>query len=431
MNKTTVRKTRSAFLREPLKAPFGFKGRYIDELWQTVSYIESDNFKAACPGTISVLWSDPAVFAEHEPKDSSALMNAVTVRALDMITGESFTTPQELIYPIIPELTKYADYLCGRKVAETFVLNSLVGVDYALWTLHALENGVKDFGGIIPARAKNALSCRHTRLSRIPLATYDLGIGRIKELFDGGTAFIKIKIGRSCANGLTREEDMKSMLEWDKQRLTEIHEAALCYSTELTKNGAIRYYLDANGRYDSKERLESLIDHAGKIGALDRIEIIEEPFAEGSGIDVSGLPVKINADESAHSLSDVKNAIALGYKAVALKPIAKTMSVSFDMAAEAHNNGCECLCADLTVVPLLAEWNKQFAARLAPLSGMKCGCIEVNGDENYKNWDELCKYLPERSPYVPPVNGCFGLGDGYYDSGCGLFEENGYINLFR
>ena len=76
----------------------------------------------------------------------------------------------------------------------------------------------------------------------------------------------------------------------------------------------------------------------------------------------------INADESAHGVDDVKRRLAQGYRAVALKPIAKTLSVSFRMAAAVHEAGAQCLCADLTVNPFLAQWNKQFAARIAPLS---------------------------------------------------------------
>ncbi|NMA95147.1 MAG: hypothetical protein GX974_03815 [Clostridiales bacterium] len=33
--------TNSNFVREPLMAPFGFKGESIEELWQTVALIES------------------------------------------------------------------------------------------------------------------------------------------------------------------------------------------------------------------------------------------------------------------------------------------------------------------------------------------------------------------------------------------------------
>ncbi|MBU4200845.1 MAG: hypothetical protein KKG09_09570 [Verrucomicrobia bacterium] len=38
--------------------------------------------------------------------------------------------------------------------------------------------------------------------------------------------------------------------------------------------------------------------------------------------------VRIAADESAHSVQDAKTRIDMGYNAIALKPIAKTMSMS-------------------------------------------------------------------------------------------------------
>ena len=416
------------FIREPLKAPFGFKGRYLSELWQSVPMIKSENFRAACPGTVSVLWSDANVFAEHA--DSSALMNKVTLRALDMINGESFVSPDSLIAAILPDLKKYADSVCGREVAGTFVLNSLVGIDYALWSLYALENGIKHFDGIIPDYARKALSNRHAALAHIPLVSYAVDENALRGLLESGTGLLKIKIGKLCGDGLTKDEDMESMLEWDKARLTQIHNIAKNYSTELSKTGKVRYYLDANGRYDGIDRLESLLDHAERIGALESIELVEEPFAPGNEIFVGDLPVTVNADESAHSLDDVKKSLQLGYKAVALKPIAKTMSVSFAMAAEIESGGGQCLCADLTVVPLLAEWNKQFAARVAALDGMSVGCIEVNGDQNYVNWDALCKKLPAGMDYIPEKNGRFVLEPGYYSGECKLFNENEYINLF-
>jgi len=430
MKNIKIKNTDIRFIREPLIAPFGFKGKYLTELWQTVVKIESDNFVSATPCTISVLWSDANVFAEHSPEASSALMRDVTARALDMISGESFVAPNKLINDIFPELKKYADKICGRSVAETFVLNSLVGIDYSLWSLYARENQINRFDDIIPDHAKNALSYKHSRLAHIPLVSYAVDEGGLKKLLDSGTGLLKIKIGKACGENLTHNEDMSSMLEWDKARLDEIHSIAKNYQTPLSKDGKIRYYLDANGRYDNIERLESLLDYADKIGALECIELIEEPFAPENEIFVGNLPVTVNADESAHSLADVEKRLSLGYKAVALKPIAKTMSVSFDMAAAIHKAGGQCLCADLTVVPLLAEWNKQFASRIASLSGMNCGCIEINGNQNYKNWETLCKMLPNGLEYIPEQNGCFEINDEFYKNGALLFNENQYLNLF-
>ncbi|MBO5767961.1 MAG: L-alanine-DL-glutamate epimerase, partial [Clostridia bacterium] len=231
MKKIRIKSTDIRFVREPLLAPFGFKGKYLTELWQTVAKVESDSFTATAPCTISVLWSDANVFAEHTPDESSALMRDVTARALDMIRGESFVFPNELINGIFPELKKYADRICGRSVAETFVLNSLVGVDYALWSLYAKENGITDFDGIIPDFASVALSHRHERLAHIPLVSYAVDGEGLKSLLDSGTGLLKIKIGKACGENLTHEEDMRSMLEWDKARLSEIHNIAKNYQT--------------------------------------------------------------------------------------------------------------------------------------------------------------------------------------------------------
>ena len=90
---------------------------------------------------------------------------------------------------------------------------------------------------------------------------------------------------------------------------------------------------------------------------LERIVVLEEPFAEENTCDVRGLPVMVAADESAHSPEDVKKRIALGYRAIALKPIAKTLTVTFRMIEEAMKTHTPCFCADLTVGPYMAEIN--------------------------------------------------------------------------
>ena len=46
---------------------------------------------------------------------------------------------------------------------------------------------------------------------------------------------------------------------------------------------------------------------------------------------------------------------------MALKPIAKTLSMSLKIAAAAARRGVPCFCADLTVNPVLVEWNRAAA----------------------------------------------------------------------
>ncbi len=109
-----------------------------------------------------------------------------------------------------------------------------------------------------------------------------------------------------------------------------------------------------------------LLDHARKIGAFDQIAIVEEPFAEDGEIDVSDIPVRLAADESAHTKADAIKRIEMGCRAMALKAIAKTLSMTMKIAQAAYERKIPCLCADLTVNPVLVEWNKNVAARLAP-----------------------------------------------------------------
>lgn len=409
MASITIADTSLSLVKEQLVRPFGFKGYQISELWQAVPAIRSNRYSACCPSTQSVLWSDSDVFASCSPNESNMLMYRVTARALEIIKGKSFTKPNELIYSILPELDEYASYICKMPVRRTFVLNSLVGVDFALWSLYALENGIKAFDGIIPEDVKPAMNCRHDSVVCIPLISYNVKELEIRSLLNNGASLLKVKIGKE--------------LEWDKQRIKFIHSIAQSYKTNLTKSGKVCYYLDANGRYTADD-LNSFLDFCEKNRILDSIAIVEEPFAESDKTDVSCLPVIVNADESAHSKEDLAERIALGYKSVALKPIAKTLSVSFDMVKAMKDAGGMYLCADLTVNPLLAEWNKQFASRISPLSCMNTGCVEVNGDTNYITWEKQKAMLPQGLKYTEAKNGVFACDSRFFADSSLLFNQN-------
>lgn len=430
MKSIRIRHCDLEFVREPLKAPFGFKGRYLTELWQTVAKLESEQTSAVAPCVESVLWSDEAVFGENPPAASSAMMMMVTNRALRMLEGETFAFPPDVIDALVPELKSYAARVCGREVAETFVLNALVGVDLALWMLYANENGVTSFDGLIPDFARPALCKRHAALAQIPLISYAVSEAEIRAQLDSGISLLKIKIGKAIPQAGTREEELRDMLAWDIQRLRQIHTLASRYQTPHTDSGKVLYYLDANGRYDSLERVEALLEAADRMGALKQIVLLEEPLAPQNEAFVGTLPVCVNADESAHSLADVQARLQLGYSAVALKPIAKTLSVSFRMAQAILAAGGQCLCADLTVNPLLAEWNKQFAARIPALSGMKVGCVEINGGQNYSRWEALHTLLPNGLAPAALQGGVFPLDQTFYAESGRLFAENGYAGYF-
>ncbi|MBO4366833.1 MAG: L-alanine-DL-glutamate epimerase [Clostridia bacterium] len=431
MNPVRICSASLTWIREPLKAPFGFKGRYLDELWQTVVLLESGRFRVAAPCVESVLWSDAAVFAEHAPAESSALMMSVTEYALRLLEGWTFTSPEEVLNGILPEVKRYADRVCGRTVALTFVLNALVGLDLALWMLTARENGWTRFDDLIPEDVKPVMDRTYPELAHIPLLSYAVPDDEIERLSRAGTGLLKIKIGKAVPGCSGHEEDMRAMVDWDVRRVRAIHEIASRYPTGLTESGHILYYLDANGRYDTLSRVEQLLDGCDKAGLLDRIVLLEEPFAPENEIDVRSLPVCVNADESAHSLEDVRSRMALGYRAVALKPIAKTLSVSFRMAYAVLSAGGQCLCADLTVNPFLAEWNKQFAARISPLDGMRTGCVEVNGNQNYLHWEEMKKLLPDGMTGRDEAGGRFALSASFYEDSGLLFGKNGYEDLFE
>ncbi|HEY3297941.1 MAG TPA: enolase C-terminal domain-like protein [Armatimonadota bacterium] len=418
-----IKRTNDNFEREALISPFGFKGGYVSEVWQSVVRMESQSGQVGLGlGTQSPLWSDADVFAGNSPASGNALMYLMTSFALRAAKDIPFETPFELLDAVLPMTHDYGIKITGRQdLRLTFALNSLVSVDNAAWQLYCAENGIQGFDEMIPDTVRPALSYRQQRLAAVPLMTYGIPTKDIVQAVDDGFFFLKIKIGSNPAG----DGDLDKMLEWDKARLSEIHAAVKDRTTEHTEDGRIPYYLDANGRYDSRERLMRLLDHAEKIGALERIILLEEPFPEEYKIDVSGIPVRLAADESAHSDKDAVERIEMGYKAIALKPIAKTMSMSLRILEAAHSRDIPCFCADLTVNPILVDWNKNVAARLKPLPGMRVGVLESNGHQNYSSWELLKSYHTRpKGSWIVPERGLFHLDESFYQCSGGFLEQS-------
>ncbi|MBR9997994.1 MAG: L-alanine-DL-glutamate epimerase [Cyclobacteriaceae bacterium] len=426
-NMISIARVNSDFVREPLIRPFGFKGGYMSEIWQSVVQVESDK------GTIktglcsqSVLWSDARVFSGHSEAGGNPLMYAMTEYGLRLIQGQSFNDPISLLENILDPVLDYGRKITGHEdLRKTFALNALVALDNAVWLIYAHENGISTFDDMIPDRYRPALSYHHKAVASIPLMAYSIPVSEITQAVKDGYFFMKIKIGQPG----TQEE----MLQKDKERLTEIHKAIGKETTTYTRNGKIPYYFDANGRYESKDTLLRLLDHADRIGALEQIALIEEPFPEEKEILVDDLGIRIAADESAHTDEDALIRIQMGYKAIALKAIAKTLSMTMKIAAVAHENDVPCFCADLTVTPVLVEWNKNIAARLAPFPDLGLGLLETNGHQNYLNWEKLVSHHPHPDASWRTVrDGVYLLNEEYYDKSGGIFDPLPYYeNLFQ
>jgi L-alanine-DL-glutamate epimerase-like enolase superfamily enzyme len=417
----TITDVDSNFEREPLIRPFGFKGGYMREIWQSAVRLKSaSGISKTGICTQSVLWSDAQVFATHSESGGNALMYAMTEYGLSLLKGRTFTDPVNLLDEIWPMVYDYGKKICAKDdLRQTFALNALVGVDNAVWLLYAAENNITDFDSLVPDIYKPALSQHHNRIASIPLMAYSIPVDEIKAAVDQGSFFMKIKIGQPGSQA--------EMLAKDMARLTEIHKAIGNAKTPYTVSGRLPYYFDANGRYESKETLLKLLDHAKKIGAFDRIAIIEEPFDEHLDIDISDIPVRIAADESAHTEKDALKRVEMGYKAFALKAIAKTLSMTLKIARVAHDHNIPCFSADLTVNPILVDWNKNIAARLSPFPGIGIGLLETNGHQNYRNWETMKGYHPcKDASWTKTKNGVFELNDDFYAKSGGIFMPSAH-----
>ena len=414
---TTITHVNANFVREPLIKPFGFKGGYVADIWQVFAGLtSSEGHTSTGVGVQSVLWSDAGVFAAHSEAGGNALMFATTEFALQRILGETFEDPialQELILEDVDRAARrFTDSAALRK---TFALNALVAVDNAAWLLHAQTHGISSFDELIPPPYRPALAHRHTHVASIPIVSYNTAETAVLDLLEEGYFFLKFKLGSPG--------DQDAMLANDIKRFERLHTLLKDRNTSHTANGRLPYYLDANGRYESKDTLRKFLDHADHIGALDRIAFIEEPFPETLHTDVSDLGVCIAADESAHTVDDAIGRMDLGYRAIALKPIAKTLSMTLKIALAAHERNIPCFCADLTVNPLLVDWNKAIASRLAPFPGFTLGLLEANGHQNYRNWETMKEYLADKNaPWVQPKKGVFEIPASFYEDSRHLLE---------
>jgi hypothetical protein len=399
----------------------------MTEKWQIACYLESDSGQRAvglC--SQSVLWSDPAVFAACSEAAGNALMYAMLDEALRRVQDNSFRNPIELLHHLFPGTLEYGRRVTGKSdLRETFALMSLVSLDNAAWLLFAAENGIGSYDEMIPPEFQNLLTHRHRKIASVPLISYSVPLQQVRDLAAAGFFFLKIKIGQPG--------DPEEMLKKDKERLRQIHEAIGAIENPHIANGRPLYYLDANGRYQRKDHLLKLLDYAGTIGAYDQIAVVEEPFPETSEEDVSDFEVLIAADESAHTDRSARARIQMGYSALAVKGAAKTLSMTLEILQVAQEYGIPCFCADSAAIPILVDWNKNLAARLAPFPGLAMGLLESNGPQNYARWKELTAYHPcAGASWTIPADGVFHLDADFYARSGGIYlPSDHYMSLFQ
>lgn len=353
-------------------------------------------------------------------------MYAMSERALQMLRGTTFTDPVQLLEDMLPEVLAYGKKITGNPdLRKTFALNALVCVDNAAWLLYAQENNITQFDEMIPAAYKPGLSYRHEKVASIPSFSVGTTAERIKQAADEGYFILKLKTGAAGTQ--------QQMIEKDIAFLTSLHKTIGHYETPYTQNGKIPYYFDMNGRYEKKDTLLRFLDHARKIGAFDQIAVIEEPFEESNEASVGDLGVRVAADESAHTVEDAAHRIELGYSAIAVKAIAKTLSMTMKITQLAYEKKIPCFCADLTVNPILVDWNKNVAARLQPFPGMSVGLQETNGHQYYKNWDRLMTYHPmSDATWIKTQKGVYLTDKSFYSASGGILAPSAhYEGLFK
>jgi len=411
--------TQADFEREKLIRPFGFKGGYLTELWQVASRMQTESgFSGIGIATQSVLYADADLFSRHSETVGNAMMYDLVIKSLDHVKKTPFRTPPELLEKILPAVIQEGIKITGKQDLNiNFVYNALVGVDNAAWLSYAAENRFNSFEAMIPEQYKKALSHRNKKIAIMYQIPYGMPMEDLKNAVKQGYFVFKIKSG---APGSQAE-----MIQTDIERLSLIHQTLKDFRTEQTDNGKLIYTIDANARYEKKETLLKYLDHARKIGAFDQILLIEEPLNENNEESVADIDLRIGADESVHDEQSAIKRLDQGYKVMVLKGIAKTLSLSIKIAKLAADRNVPCMCADLTVNPILIDWNKNLAAHLAPFPVINMGMMETNGDMNYANWKKMVNYHPAaHAPWMIPKNGVFELSPDFYERSGGIFDPS-------
>ena len=118
---------------------------------------------------------------------------------------------------------------------------------------------------------------------------------------------------------------------------------------------------------------------------------------------------------------------------IALKAIAKTLSMTLKISNLAFKNKIPCFCADLTVNPILVDWNKCIAARLPSVSGFNLGLQETNGWQNYKHWEKMCTYHPlPNASWTKTSNGVYETDESFFEESGGIFHASPhYEEIFQ
>ncbi|MEJ7692772.1 L-alanine-DL-glutamate epimerase, partial [Daejeonella sp.] len=356
----------------------------------------------------------------------NALMYVLANKALDLVKQNSFKTPVELFDKILPAVIAEGKKITGKADLNiNFVYNALVSVDNAAWLIYAAENNFNTFEAMIPGQYKQALSHRNEKIAIMYQIPYGMPMQDLRNAAKQGYFVFKVKTGFPG----TQSE----MLKGDMDRLTLIHETLKDLRTAHTADGKLIYTMDANARYEKKKTLQKYLDHAKKIGAFDRILLYEEPLNEKNDENVADLGIRIGADESAHDEASAIKRLDLGYNVLVLKGIAKTLSMSIKLAKLAAERNVPCMCADLTVNPILVDWHKNLAAHLAPFPVINMGLMETNGDMNYTNWEAMVKHHPaSEASWFQRRNGVFELNKDFYDRSGGIFEPSAhYYGMFK
>lgn len=95
------------------------------------------------------------------------------------------------------------------------------------------------------------------------------------------------------------------------------------------------------------------------------------------------------------------------------------------VAQLAYEKKIPCFCADLTVNPILVDWNKCVAARLMPFPDIGIGLQETNGHQYYKNWNTMMSYHPRSNgSWVKDKNGVYMTDKTFYQYSGGIFDPS-------
>jgi len=377
--------------RYPFIKPFVLSGGTITSFLQLFCEIETtDGVLGLGHSGISPVWSDkrPDVSFDDKERQSVELAGFVAGR----LAGRSFENPFEAFDFMKAAADEFSAAIGLPRLSRYVCLSP---IDMAVWDAYARfrdQNVFECIAGEFPELGRFFGAPRDLEVA------HTIGVGEdpaveLKFAVKHGIRWFKLKL--------------KGNIEDDIRAIKKFFSVFSGISPQVI--------LDGNEGYSAND-LESLVSALSKEEFFTSVEYIEQPVSRSGGesVMVAGDTVPVFADEMVCDCGDLMVARRLGYRGIALKPTAKTLSETVRMLPLIEEIGFKVSIADLTnAAPLAYLFHCAFASRIENrVEGVEINSPKfIDNDLQKRRVKERYRFLFEAAGGKIRMNG-IGTGKG-------------------